>query len=375
MLQSIPKAFTKHLKSRRNNKTAILKRGGQKWPVKIVDHWVFGEGWETFVRGNGVQDFDFVFFKHEGDLVFDTIVFNASCCERDYPSNKVTIIEAEKACPEAKSLRNCIIDTSGSETGNKLIRCHSEADGSNLIDISMKSLLKAEGTRIPDQNHHPCFIRTLKSATSKHKLYLPKAFALSNGLINGEIILKNVENEGSWKVNMTNYCGEVFYVHHGWREFCIANGLEQGDSFQFELIKKGEKPVANISRISKKTPMVNAAHNPCFKSTATPYSIKNSLVNIPSDFARSNGLDKRNCEMIVMDEKRRLWPTKLCCKDNRVRIKGSREMQIANGLKEGDEFLFELVDKGNKPLMNFHNNQHTPEMGKKLELQFEKSAN
>lgn len=62
--RAIPKSFRKYLKG--ENKSAILKMGNQKWLVKIDD------GWGNFVRVNGVQDFDLVVFKHEGNLVFDT---------------------------------------------------------------------------------------------------------------------------------------------------------------------------------------------------------------------------------------------------------------------------------------------------------------
>ncbi|GKG34900.1 B3 DNA binding domain-containing protein, partial [Tanacetum coccineum] len=99
---AIPISFQKYLKSRRNNKSAILKRGSKKLHVKLDEDWVFGEGWERFVSENGVQDFDFVVFKHEGNMVFDTMVFDTSSCEREYPVDQLTILKAKKVCPEAK---------------------------------------------------------------------------------------------------------------------------------------------------------------------------------------------------------------------------------------------------------------------------------
>ncbi|KAJ9555148.1 hypothetical protein OSB04_009762, partial [Centaurea solstitialis] len=402
MEMSIPKAFTKHLKSRRSNKTAILRRGSQKWPVKIVDHWVFGEGWEAFVRGNGVQDFDFVVFKHEGDMVFDTMVFDVSCCERQYPSNKGTIIKTEPACPEAKS-SNPEINTS--KMGNKLIRCRSDAELGDPNTISKRVKFNAQPERDdsdlkPDHNHHPYFTGTLKAASCKYLerkerkgKYLPKDFGLSNGLKNGEMILKNLENGGPWTVNLSNYQGK-FFVYGGWNEFRIANGLEKGDVFQFKLIQNGEKPVAIISRIAKGKVKEKAkvkastesffqvhcyciydeemyAGNSCNITAVIPlcywwlyWCIIVVPLNVPSDFARSNGLDNRDCEMVMVDKKQRLWPTKLCRLADRMVITGFREMKNANGLKEGDEFLLELVDNGNKPLMNFrtYRKSHVPKL-------------
>ncbi|XP_076951534.1 B3 domain-containing protein REM17-like [Bidens hawaiensis] len=129
--ESIPVSYRKYIKGRRNNKTVVLKRGCQKWRVKMID-WAFTEGWDNFVRVNGVQEFDVVVFKHQGNMLFDT-------------------------------------------------------------------------------------------------MYIPKNYALANGLSNGEMILKYAENEGSWKVKFANHSGIFYYIQVGLKEFCVANGLKKGD--------------------------------------------------------------------------------------------------------------------------------------------------
>ncbi|GJZ38114.1 ALP1-like protein [Tanacetum coccineum] len=148
--QSIPISYQKYLVSRRKNKTAILKRGCRKWHVKIDNDWVFGEGWEAFVRDNGVQDFDFVVFKHQGNMVFDTMVFDTSSCEREYPIHK-----ARRACLEKKSYGKCKTDTDVLKKTPKV--------KDTYINISLKS----EKYIIPDHNNHPYFIGTLKASSKK----------------------------------------------------------------------------------------------------------------------------------------------------------------------------------------------------------------
>ena len=82
------------------------------------------------------------------------------------------------------------------------------------------------------------------------------------------------------------------------------------------------------------------------------------------DFARSNGfVNMNNSEMVVMDEKQRLWPTKVRHTrgtHDRVRIRGFKDIFTANGLKAGDEFVLELVDNGKKRLMNLKCNLFLP---------------
>ncbi|KAI3822398.1 hypothetical protein L1987_09988 [Smallanthus sonchifolius] len=266
----IKPGLRKYLKSRRNNTTAILKRGSQKWFVKIID-CAFSEGWDDFVKENGVQDFDFVVFKHEGNMVFNTMVFDntQSWCQREFSNNQVT-----------KSRRKCKINT------NALKKIPKEKDA------------------IPDNNHHAYFLGTLKSADWKYRLffpinftrsnglrngemilrngqnqmswtvdfkiclgscprigrgwhdfytanglkYIPRKFALKNGLKGGELVLKNVENEGSWTVNLSNPLGRSCRIRGGLKGFCTANSLEKGDHVKFELIQNGKKPIAIISK-------------------------------------------------------------------------------------------------------------------------------
>lgn len=55
-----------------------------------------------------------------------------------------------------------------------------------------------------------------------------------------------------------------------------------------------------------------------------------------------------------MDENRKLWPTKLFSTIERVRIRGLRETWAENGFKVGDTFLLEIVDNGEKPVLNLY---------------------
>ncbi|XP_076913698.1 B3 domain-containing protein REM10-like [Bidens hawaiensis] len=194
-------SYRKYIKRRRSNKTVVLKRGCKKWPVKLID-WVFDEGWNDFVRENGVQEFDIVVFKHQGNMVFDTMVFDTSWCEREYYNDQVTK-------PSRKSMK-----------------------------------------KINTNDQHPSFIKALSSSDSRNRLYIPKKFALANGLSNGEMILKYAENDGSWKVKLANHSGMFYYIQAGLKEFCVANGLKKGDRLKFELTRSGEKPTVTISSMN-----------------------------------------------------------------------------------------------------------------------------
>ncbi|KAK3015152.1 hypothetical protein RJ639_005932 [Escallonia herrerae] len=85
--------------------------------------------------------------------------------------------------------------------------------------------------------------------------YLPNKFKRSIGLSNGSMILKD-EKQRSWPVEMRDV-GSYVYIKHGWSDFCIANDLNEGDSFKFELIEKGNKPIVKFTVSSWKDDLID----------------------------------------------------------------------------------------------------------------------
>lgn len=75
----------------------------------------------------------------------------------------------------------------------------------------------------------------------------------------------------------------------------------------------------------------------------------------PVEFARSNNLSERSCNLILRDPKKRVWHVELKARGRRVYIfcHGLDEFFTANGLKEGDTCSFELAENGETPIINF----------------------
>lgn len=71
-------------------------------------------------------------------------------------------------------------------------------------------------------------------------------------------------------------------------------------------------------------------------------------------FAQANDLKNRSCKIVLMDQEARAWPAKLGHKksDGQVYIgQGWSAFCVANHLKAGDSFLFELIKKGRWPIL------------------------
>uniref|UniRef100_A0A251VND9 Putative DNA-binding pseudobarrel domain-containing protein n=1 Tax=Helianthus annuus TaxID=4232 RepID=A0A251VND9_HELAN len=85
----------------------------------------------------------------------------------------------------------------------------------------------------------------VENEEDKPPIYLASEFVRKNGLLNKEeMILKN-DDERSWMVDVKHgrkYC----YLGQGWKGFCAANGLKEGDLIKLELVSNGDIPVAKF---------------------------------------------------------------------------------------------------------------------------------
>ncbi|KAL4560229.1 hypothetical protein LXL04_032379 [Taraxacum kok-saghyz] len=90
---SLPSSFLKNLYLGRRSEVK-LRRGHHEWSVGI-DDGVFSDGWRRFVRDNGVEEFNFIVFKHRGGMTFDFLVFDQSSCGIQYPVNLLDEMDVE----------------------------------------------------------------------------------------------------------------------------------------------------------------------------------------------------------------------------------------------------------------------------------------
>lgn len=104
-------------------------------------------------------------------------------------------------------------------------------------------------TSATDANPH--FISIIKPySIFKHFLYIPLAFAKSNGWMNRrfEMILMD-EQQRSWPVQLGPVSDDHIGIHIGWQKFKEANDVQVGDIYRFELINNEKIPAAYFHRI------------------------------------------------------------------------------------------------------------------------------
>lgn len=127
-MQSIPEAFFKHLKGQNCDKAVLRNANGKVWHVKIEGRKL-QDGWKEFASDHELHVGDFVVFRHEGDMLFDVMVFDSSTCEREYSSEPLSQVDVE--------MQNAILDQEGTEKmfSSKLLLFHSFFSGCDIYCI------------------------------------------------------------------------------------------------------------------------------------------------------------------------------------------------------------------------------------------------
>ncbi|XP_009767536.1 B3 domain-containing protein REM10 [Nicotiana tabacum] len=320
----IPVGFLKYLKGYKNE-YAILRKDGKKWLVKVKGRRL-QEGWGKFVEEQGLELGNMLVFRHEGNMEFEVTIFDSSHCDREYAE----YLDEEEA---------------------------------NNVEFKDKPNAEAATHNACDQSHFSCIVRAY---CLKGYLCIPTRFAAENGLTNKNcgLIIRD-ERQRSWNLRLYTSCSRV-YIGGSWGDFRVANDLKVGDHIMFEIVTNGEKPIWKFHDIRTKpsdmiplnaqvsTPASGDDDLPYFISTIKPYSIKKSVLYLPVDFAISNGLINRKCEMILKDEANRSWSVWLGRDAHHFGIiSGWTKFRAANGLQVGDVYKFELITNAKLPIAYF----------------------
>ncbi|KAK6912449.1 B3 DNA binding domain [Dillenia turbinata] len=352
--KSIPPLFLEYLNGQ-VSKEAVLRSYSKKvWRVKVKD-WCFEDGWTDFVKDHDLHVGDFLVFRYEGDMAFNVLVFDPSACEKKYTWSDhfkmASQTDEQNVTKRAKS-------GSPGREGE-----HNKHDHETDCPISAPKAT----TSTAEHGQNPIFVTTLKpSSISMNYQYLPKNFAKSTRR-ESKMILRD-ENQGTWPMSLIRrpYDGRL-YIQSGWKIFRKAKGLNVGDTMKFELIKKGKNLVINFQVLGKfspanrQSPKENVPKRPYFTSTIKQSYLDKYRLTIPRHFTRSNGLINKCGDILLKDQKGRSWPAKMLCEksDNQIFIgRGWSAMAKKNCVKEGDEFMLELIGEQNKLVMKYHKFMH-----------------
>ncbi|XP_065850936.1 B3 domain-containing protein REM6-like [Euphorbia lathyris] len=384
----IPVYFSKYLNGKECEKAMLRSKKGEKlWPVKINGRR-FEDGWKQFVKDHDLKIGDFLVFKHDGDLVFNVLVFDRTTCEKQYPP--LTVIKEEQIQIEEQNVLE------GSTTGNQvktsgkveLVACEKE-----YLPITT---IKEEQTEIQEQHLPKHSIKGLQkhpekkklsrnsSNLEKYQLKIHEEVANKSGSC-GRKLQKYKQPQttseakviSSLKIKQKAYSSSPAHLHtatdpsnHEKSQLKIREDVADKSSWKLQKYKQPETETASkakaTSSLKFKTERNMGNNQETASSMEKPYfyvlvfasRVRNRQIKIPRDFAWDNGLATSKCpEITIENEMGNSWTVKTKMdKNGDVFIRdGWIEFVEENGIKERDVFRLELVkEEGKTPLMNYY---------------------
>uniref|UniRef100_M1B269 DNA binding protein n=2 Tax=Solanum tuberosum TaxID=4113 RepID=M1B269_SOLTU len=229
----IPIGFLKYLKGNDQIEHAILRRDGNKWPTKVNDPRSEA-GWAEFVQQYDLQLGDILMFRHEGNMEFEVSIFDSTHCDREYAE---------------------YMQEGGGGGG-----AHTEDATERPMMRMIKSSTKASSpvktaTHHKSFGHFECIIR--EYCIRRGYLYLPRRFAIANGLINKkcDLIIRD-ERQRLWNFKLSSSITQTYIIGCGWTKFFADNCLRKGDRIMFEVVTNGETPIWKFQVTNREAPLL-----------------------------------------------------------------------------------------------------------------------
>lgn len=95
-MQSIPVEFARRHKDMLHGKVCLVTESQESWAVKIEqvnERHCFIGGWPEFLKGNQLEEGDFLVFYFVGRSTFRVAIFSMDGCDKWYPSSDVDGIQ------------------------------------------------------------------------------------------------------------------------------------------------------------------------------------------------------------------------------------------------------------------------------------------
>ncbi|CAH8263402.1 unnamed protein product [Arabidopsis lyrata] len=244
---------------------------------------------------------------------------------------------------------------------------------------------------------YPQFFHTLVPSFLTHFM-IPEDFFLK--YIEGTSFaeLKSDVSDRTWKVKMSDR-----RITDGWEDFVVANDFRIGDVVVFRyvgdlvfhvsnlgpnyseiqdnegkhLLRKRlhqvdfssnngdvcdneevprEKKAKTNSGEAEAVSSSSSADNSCFVALITALNLTIDTLYLPLHFTSSNGLTRKNSEIVLTDGGERSWVLDLRFDESSHTFyisRGWRNFCDENGQKAGDFFMFKLVGNGEKLVLSF----------------------
>lgn len=217
---TLPPIICEKLKDKRADHAVLTSRRGN-WVVKIRrcvnGKMYFKDGWADFGESHGLEIGDFVVFEHQCNMHFKVVVYDSSCCEKDFSL-------------DVKKDRDDDDDDDYDD--------HDD-DGDVRRKIYEQASTRIRRGRPPKISKGSQESRQFMTRISAYNLsnggfYLPKRFWTLNKLEGRTLMLLTGPSGRSCKVKLKWGPRDPVFTS-GWVDFCQSNNIQVGDICLFKL--------------------------------------------------------------------------------------------------------------------------------------------
>ncbi|XP_020102764.1 putative B3 domain-containing protein Os04g0347400 [Ananas comosus] len=244
----IPRSFADHYINEDCRKATLYSPLGKFWHVNLErsnesNDVFFGGGWREFVRAHDIRVGYLVVFRHEGNMIFTTKVFDLSGCLKAY--DETTLNHAGQVLTDIDDGNINVTTNNHSERAR---RYNFKKRGSyKPISPTPNQLFPHYKNKLRNHSHltnsSPQFEKTVRPYNLVRKcMNVPETFCMLSGLQDKTVIKLRDSRHRSWPVSFHRY-PQFAQLRKGWEEFCEGNNLKEGDKCFFRLVSKKEMHV------------------------------------------------------------------------------------------------------------------------------------
>nr|ACJ86285.1 unknown [Medicago truncatula] len=146
---ALPKTFSNNVKKKLPENVVLKGPGGVTWNIGLTSRdgtFYFTQGWEQFVKDHSLKENDFLFFKYNGESLFEVLIFDGkSFCEKAAAYFVRKCGHAEAA---AQTEQGGGCSSKGRETNNSVDEVNTPSNG---VDegVSHEKSLHLNSIRVP----------------------------------------------------------------------------------------------------------------------------------------------------------------------------------------------------------------------------------
>lgn len=124
----VPNRFLKHFARKLSGTIKLESPDGSLYDVEVAERFnkvVLRHGWEAFVDANGIEENDFLLFRHTEQSCFEVLILDSDGCEKVFPCTGIVNIPSfkERSVDSVDISSSSHDETTESSESERFTRC------------------------------------------------------------------------------------------------------------------------------------------------------------------------------------------------------------------------------------------------------------